>query len=264
MITLKTQELTQADAGEIFSHQAQGAQGYSLALVAAGLNYLDTLKRTASDILAGKDTRAAARRQWLQLEQKLYQYTRRETPLSLYDAAYAQEVQHYVRLRLIWLDAAGFTFTRHRLAFLLEILRFCHQDPCQVLPEREALAQHLETRLLDEYLLYDMTLENSQYVGREAVSNGYHECDFTLELEDLVRDAKKALPRRHFRYLKPALPESRMAACTAAWLYEHRRDFAAGTCLIDDRAVRQAYAAGKAPQLTADQLQAIDAAYAGR
>ena len=55
-----------------------------------------------------------------------------------------------------------------------------------------------------------------------------------------------------------------MAACTAAWLYEHRRDFAAGTCLIDDRAVRQAYAAGKAPQLTADQLQAIDAAYAGR
>ncbi len=92
MITLKTQELTKADAAEIFSHQAPGAQGYSLALVAAGLNYLDTVKRTASDILANTDTRAAARRRWLQLEQKLYQYTRRETPLSLYDAAYAQEV----------------------------------------------------------------------------------------------------------------------------------------------------------------------------
>ena len=104
---------------------------------------------------------------------------------------------------------------RHRHAMLMDLLRLCHNDICQCLPTRDIMADELEKQLFHEYLLYDMGLENTRFVGREAVSNGYHECDFTLEIEDIMKEPHQAIPRTRFRYLRRSLPESRMArGCT--------------------------------------------------
>ena len=64
---------------------------------------------------------------------------------------------------------------------------------------RDILADELEKQLFHQYLLYDMSLENTRFVGREAVSNGYHECDFTLEIEDIMKEPHQAIPRTRFR-----------------------------------------------------------------
>ncbi len=207
---MDTSDLTENDFKQIFFQQPVSGTFRVLAVSCSGLNYLQALKRTFADSQLDQPCRQKAAHDWLTLEPRLYRYTCQNTPLSIYDAGYKEEMKAYIRLRAIWLDAADCTFMRHRHVMLMDLLRLCHNDICQCLPIRDIMADELEKQLFHEYLLYDMGLENTRFVGREAVSNGYHECDFTLEIEDIMKEPHQAIPRTRFRYLKRSLSESRI------------------------------------------------------
>lgn len=184
---MKLQELSETDIAHIFASQEPGGPYSDVAVIAAGLNRLDRLHRQSLDTLASWQERRQALYDWYALEQKLYAYVRQQTPLNLFDSDYEAEWQHYRMLRQIWLGARSFTFARHGLIFLLDLLYLCHHDVCQLMAERDILADTLERHLWNHYFLYDMGLKKTETVGREAVSNGYHECDFTLEIEDILK-----------------------------------------------------------------------------
>lgn len=253
--------LTKNDRDEVYTHVAYNAPFGALTTLAAGLNYLEQLKRTFSDSQLPWSKRTPALHRWLGLEPRLYGYVREETPLSIFDADYKSELNQYFRLRLIFLDAADCTFMRHRLHFLLELIHVCYHDDCDLLPGRQILTEQLEKRLFDDYLLYDMNLENTQFVGREAVSNGYHECDFTLEIEDIMKEPHKAIPRRRFRYLLRSLPESRLAQCAARWLYEHRTELRLGRWIVDEAAIWDMYLRQAGTPLSETELAALKITY---
>lgn len=258
---MKLQELSETDIAHIFASQEPGGPYSDVAVIAAGLNRLDRLHRQSLDTLASWQERRQALYDWYALEQKLYAYVRQQTPLNLFDSDYEAEWQHYRMLRQIWLGARSFTFARHGLIFLLDLLYLCHHDVCQLMAERDILADTLERHLWNHYFLYDMGLKKTETVGREAVSNGYHECDFTLEIEDILKEPHKAIPYCCWKYVKKSLPESRMARCIAHWLVHRGPDFAKGQYIIDDNAIEQKYNTGTDYTITSEDKDYIDGLY---
>lgn len=258
---MDTSDLTDNDFKQIFSQQPASGTFQVLAVSCAGLNYLQDLKRVFADSQLDLQHRRKAAHDWLILEPRLYHYTRENTPLSIYDAGYKEEMKDYIRLRTIWLDAEDCTFMRHRHTMLMELLHLCHNDICQCLPVRDILADELEKQLFHQYLLYDMSLENTRFVGREAVSNGYHECDFTLEIEDIMKEPHQAIPRTRSRYLKRSLAESRIARCCAKWLYEHHQDLRRNHWIVDETAIEKAYDTGEDPEITDTMVRELEQTY---
>ena len=231
--------LSAAEKNEIFSHQRDNGPFSALALETACLNYLDRLNRIFRDPLAAAADRRAALKKGMTLEQKLFDYIRHETPISYFDSDF--------RMREIYVDAVNFTFNRHRFRFILDLLRLYSEDPCQILPERDIFKEKWEQVLLYDYLLLDMGQKNTEDIGREAVSNGYHECDYTLEIEEVWKQPMKAVPRSHFRYVKAALPYSQGARAIATWMKDHAHDLAPARWVIDTKAIE---ALRKGPNLT--------------
>lgn len=256
-----SQELSETDIAHVFANQEPGGPYSDIAVITAGLNRLDWLHRKSLDSLSSWQKRHQALYDWYTLEKKLYTYVRRQTPLNLFDSDYKAEWHHYEVLRRLWLDAKAFTFSRHCLTFLLEILYLCHHDICQLMAERQILADTLERRLWKDYFLYDMGLEKTETVGREAVSNGYHECDFTLEIEDLLKEPHKAIPHSRWKYVKKSLDESRMARCIAHWLRRQGPEFAKGQYVVDEKAIEQDYDEGADYTLTTKDKAYIDTLY---
>ncbi len=213
--------LTRQDKDEIFSHQAENGLFSAAATAAACLNYMDRLNRKRLDTSLSWEQRTAARRRLVELENRLYRYIQDETPLSYFDADFREKTAQYIALRTLFLKAEDFTFTRHRLSFLTDLLRLYREDPCSILPERDIACAKWERILLQEYFLFDMTMKNTETVGREAVSNGYHECDYTLEIEEGWKQPIKAVLRANFRYVLQCLPYSKAAAAVAAYVRKH-------------------------------------------
>ena len=150
-------------------------------------------------------------------------------------------------MREIYVDAVNFTFKRHRFCFVLDLLRLYSEDPCQILPERDIFKAKWEQVLLYDYLLLDMGQKNTEDIGREAVSNGYHECDYTLEIEEVWKQPMKAVPRSHFRYVKAALPYSQGARAIATWMKDHAAELAPALWVVDTQAIE---ALRQGPDLT--------------
>ena len=150
-------------------------------------------------------------------------------------------------MREIYVDAVNFTFKRHRFRFVLDLLRLYSEDPCQILPERDIFKEKWEQVLLYDYLLLDMGQKNTEDIGREAVSNGYHECDYTLEIEEVWKQPMKAVPRSHFRYVKAALPYSQGARAITTWMKDHANDLAPALWVVDTQAIE---ALRQGPDLT--------------
>lgn len=221
-----THQLSQEDKTELFSHQKDNGPFSALAVETAGLNYLDRLNRQRLDPLAPAAVRTNALYRLVDLEKKLFQYIKEETPLSYFDADFKKETEQYIMMRTIFLNATDFTFKRHRLEFLLDLLRLYTEDPCCILPERDIQKNKLEHTLLYDYLLLDMGQKNTEDIGREAVSNGYHECDYTLEIEEVWKQPMKAVPRTNFRYVIQSLPYSQAANATAFYMGQHVQDLA--------------------------------------
>lgn len=242
-----THQLSQEDKTELFFHQKDNGPFSALAVETAGLNYLDRLNRQRLDPLAPAAVRTNALHRLVNLEKKLFQYIKEETPLSYFDADFKKETEQYIMMRTIFLNATDFTFKRHRLEFLLDLLRLYTEDPCSILPERDIQKNKLEHTLLYDYLLLDMGQKNTEDIGREAVSNGYHECDYTLEIEEVWKQPMKAVPRSHFRYVKAALPYSQGARAIATWMKDHAHDLAPARWVIDTKAIE---ALRKGPNLT--------------
>lgn len=229
--------LSAAEKNEIFSHQRDNGPFSALALETACLNYLDRLNRIFRDPLAAAADRRAALKKGMTLEQKLFDYIRHETPISYFDSDFREQTKHYIRMREIYVDAVNFTFKRHRFRFILDLLRLYSKDPCQILPERDIFKEKWEQVLLYDYLLLDMGQKNTEDIGREAVSNGYHECDYTLEIEEVWKQPMKAVPRSHFRYVKAALPYSQGAQAIATWMKDHANDLAPALWVVDTKAI---------------------------
>ena len=253
--------LTSEDWNDIFTHQRENGPFSTMALVAGGLNYLDRLNRKRLDRLASQRERTAALRELVRLEKKIYDYARQETPLSLLDADYQQEAADYIQMRLLFLKARQFTFARHRLSFLLDLIRLYQEDPCRILTGREALLEKWERMLFQDFILYDMETRNTDDLGKEAISNGYHECDYTLDIEDYCRRPMKAVPRRTFRYLKKSLPLSSTAACTLAYMRDHANEMAAALWVVDDETIWNDYKEHGTAAVTAEDVQTVEHTY---
>ena len=211
--------LSAAEKNEIFSHQRDNGPFSALALETACLNYLDRLNRIFRDPLAAAADRRAALKKGMALEQKLFDYIRHETPISYFDSDFRNQTKQYIRMREIYVDAVNFTFKR------------------QILPERDIFKEKWEQVLLYDYLLLDMGQKNTEDIGREAVSNGYHECDYTLEIEEVWKQPMKAVPRSRFRYVKAALPYSQGARAIATWMKDHANDLAPALWVVDTKAI---------------------------
>ncbi len=237
---METQELSASDKMEVFLHQQDNGPFSALAVEAGCLNYMDRLNRKRLDPLSPAADRRAARLRLIALEQKLFRYIIAQTPLSYFDADFRSETAAYIQMREIFLQARSFTFTRHRLRFLLDLLRLYRDDPCRILPERDAMAARWEHTLLYDYLLLDMGQKNTEDIGREAVSNGYHECDYTLEIEDVWKQPMKAVLRTQFRYVVQSLRYSNAAAATAAYMKDHLSDLAFSRWVVDASAIEKA------------------------
>lgn len=232
---------------KIFSLQHDNGPFSALALETACLNYLDRLNRTFRNPLAAPADRRAALKKGMALEEKLFEYIRHETPISYFDSDFREQTKQYIRMREIYVDAVNFTFKRHRFRFVLDLLRLYSEDPCQILPERDIFKAKWEQVLLYDYLLLDMGQKNTEDIGREAVSNGYHECDYTLEIEEVWKQPMKAVPRSHFRYVKAALPYSQGARAIATWMKDHAAELAPALWVVDTQAIE---ALRQGPDLT--------------
>ncbi|WP_301859760.1 hypothetical protein [uncultured Megasphaera sp.] len=257
---MTTTILSSADKEEIFSHQKDNGPFSALAVTAGCLNYMDRLNRKRLDVQADPQARRNAGLRLVSLEQSLVRYITKETPLSYFDADFRQETDQYILLRNIFLKAEAFTFKRHRLRFLLDLLRLYRDDPCQILPERDALRDKWEHELLHNYLLLDMGQKNTEDIGREAISNGYHECDYTLDIEDVWKQPMQAVLRTNFRYVVQSLPYSKAAQATAAYMKQHLQDLAFSRWVVDTKAIEELMHSDL-PPVTEDDIQALAASY---
>lgn len=248
------------DIIDIFSHQKLGGPFSALAVETGALNYLDRLNRQRLNVLADSADRTAALHKVVALEQKLYQYVMDETPLSLYDIDFREKTAAYIRLREIFLLATDFTFKRHRFQFLLDLLRLYEDDSCNILPERDIEKAKWEHILIYDYLLLDMGQKNTEDIGREAVSNGYHECDYTLEIEEVWKQPAKAIPRDHFRYVKASLDISNTARAMVHWMAAHTQEMKDARWSVDVAAIEEL---AKTPQAepTDEEIKTIEAMY---
>ncbi|MCI1820841.1 MAG: hypothetical protein LKI76_06300 [Megasphaera sp.] len=255
------QVLSNEDICEIFNHQIKNGKFSSISTVAAGLNYLDLLNRTRLDVLATNDKRTAAARKAFILEKKLYQYIRQQTPLSIFDSDYRQETAIYIRMRELFLTAGDFTFKQHRFAFLLELIHLYREDICEILIGRDALLQKWERKLFYDYLLMDMGEKNTEDIGKEAISNGYHECDYTLEIENVWKQPAKSIPRTNFSYVLKSLPISNIALCTMAYMRDHRTELRPSLWIVDDTAIWNMFKSGHIPSITKKDIIAVASTY---
>lgn len=251
------QSLSKDDISEIFSRQQANGLFSALAVETACLNRMERLNRRRLDPSLPPAERSAARRRLIDLEGKLVRYIREETPLSYFDADFRDEAERYVMMREIFLKAVSFTFKRHRLAFLLDLLRLYGDDPCCLFPEREFLREKWEHILLYDYLLLDMGLKNTEDIGREAVSNGYHECDYTLEIEDVWKQPMKSVPRTNFRYVVQSLPCSAAACSTARYIQAHGEAMKKTRWTVDAKAIEQTMTT-ELPNLTTEDVKSIE------
>lgn len=243
---------------EIFSHQRENGPFSDLALETACLNYLDRLNRVRRDPLAKTADRTKALHQEVALEKKLYQFIKKQTPISYFDIDFKKQTRHYIQLREIFLMATDFTFKRHRFEFLLDLLRLYHEDPCQILADRDIQYAQWDQRLAYDYLLLDMGQKNTEDIGREAVSNGYHECDYTLEIEEVWKQPMKAVPRSHFRYVKKALTNSQYARAIATWMKDHTQELAPALWVVDTKAIETIHSQGAPEEIQAEDIAAIE------
>lgn len=247
-----------ADSQEIFSCQRKSGPFSDLALETACLNYLDSLNRVRRDPLAKAADRTKALHSEVRLENKLYRFIKKQTPISYFDSDFRQQTKHFIQLREIFLSAADFTFKRHRFEFLLDLLRLYRDDPCQILADRDIKREECEHRLAYDYLLLDMGQKNTESIGREAISNGYHECDYTLEIEEVWKQPMKAVPRSYFRYVKKALPDSQYARAIAAWMKDHTQELAPALWVVDTKAIEEIKKNGAPDEIKASDLAAIE------
>lgn len=257
---MSSHEVSAADKTELFSHQQDDCLFSALAVETAGLNYLDQLNRKQRDPLSPSEERTAALHKLIDLEHKLFHYIIKQTPISYFNADFREQTAMYITMRNIFLKADAFTFKRHRLRFLLDLLRLYGDDPCRILPERDMMKEKLECKLLHEYLLLDMGQKNTEDIGREAVSNGYHECDYTLEIEEVWKHPMKAVPRTNFNYVLQSLSCSRAAVCTAAYIKAHKKEMIQSQWVVDADAI-QASCSGAPPAVTPADIAAIRAMY---
>ena len=234
-----TQPLSPADKTELFSHQKDNGPFSALAVETAGLNYLDRLNRQRLNPLAPAAARTEALHRLIAFEEKLFQYVKAETPLSYFDADFQKETDQYITMRTLFLKAVDFTFKRHRLIFLLDLLRLYTEDPCSILPERSIMKDKWEHTLLYDYLLLDMGQKNTEDIGREAVSNGYHECDYTLEIEEVWKQPMKAVPRTNFQDVVQSLPYSQAAKAIAEHMKQHLPDLAFNRWVVETNEIER-------------------------
>ncbi|MGE1061922.1 hypothetical protein NXG27_04675 [Megasphaera paucivorans] len=253
--------LASEDIHEIFSHQMKNGQFSSISTVTAGLNYLDLLNRSRLDVLAANNKRTAAARKAFILEKKLYQYIRQQTPLSVFDTDYRQEITIYIRMRELFLTAGDFTFKQHRFSFLLELIQLYREDICEILTGRDAILQKWERELFYNYLLMDMGKKNTEDIGKEAISNGYHECDYTLEIENVWKQPAKSIPRTNFSYVLQSLPISNIALCTLAYMRDHCAELRPSLWIVDDTAIWNMFKSGYIPSITKKDIITVAATY---
>lgn len=258
---MKTAFLSDRDIAEIFHNQPQNGSFQVLATLTAGLNYLDVLNRQRLDLLASTAQRTAARHRQTALACRLYNFLREKTPLSLFDADYREEANLYILARRIFLTGRSLTFKRHRLSCLLDLLRLYRDDPCQILTGREALLQELENTLLTEFILLDMGWKNTADLGLEAIGNGYHECDYTLDIEEEWKQPVKSVPRQHFKYLCQSLSSSHAAACVLYYMKDHRADMVPSLWAIDEKALAKLLTQAAPPEITKADVAAVAATY---
>ncbi len=240
--------LSAAEKNEIFSHQRDNGPFSALALETACLNYLDRLNRIFHKIpwqlqrTAGQPSKRGW--PWNKSFLSISATKRRSAILTAISAIRRNNISACGK---IYVDAVNFTFKRHRFRFVLDLLRLYSEDPCQILPERDIFKEKWEQVLLYDYLLLDMGQKNTEDIGREAVSNGYHECDYTLEIEEVWKQPMKAVPRSHFRYVKAALPYSQGARAITTWMKDHANDLAPALWVVDTQAIE---ALRQGPDLT--------------
>ena len=244
--------LSDTDKTDIFMHQQDNGPFSALAVETAGLNYLDRLNRQRLNHAATPEVRTEALHKAIQLEQKLYRYVQKQTPLSYFDIDFREQTKTYICMRSVFLKATAFTFKRHRLHFLLDLIRLYQDDPCDILPGRVAIAAALEHDLLYQYLLLDMGQKNTEDIGREAVSNGYHECDYTLEIEEVWKQPMKAVPRTNFHYVVASLPYSNAAAAITAYMASHIADLRPARWVVDAKEIEKICQQGRATVSAAD------------
>lgn len=260
-IEMDTNALADSDKQDIFMHQKENGPFSAMAFVASGLNYMDRLNRKRLDLTATPQERTHACRRLIELEGKVYAYAKKQTPLSLFDVDYREEAADYVQMRLLFLKATTITFKRHRLEFLLDLIRLYAEDPCCILTGREALLDKWERALLYDYLFYDMRTRNTEDVGKEAISNGYHECDFTLDIEDFLKQSHPSIPRTHFKYVCRSLKISRAAACIVAYMNEHLNELIPSLWSVDDQEIWALYKSQTVPPITQEVIKQVAATY---
>lgn len=251
------QMLSTEDKKEIFSHQQDNGLFSSLAVETACLNHMERLNRKRLDPSLPRSERRQARKRLVELENKLVRYIQTETPLSYFDPDFKEETALYITMRQLFLKAVSFTFKRHRLRFLLDLLRLYQEDPCNLFPERLMLIEKWERVLLYDYLLLDMGQKNTEDIGREAVSNGYHECDYTLEIEEVWKQPMKAVPRTNFRYVVQSLPYSHGAVCIADYIQKHAAEMQSSRWVVDSAAIEQAMTA-ELPSISRETIAWIE------
>jgi hypothetical protein len=253
--------INKEDKKAIFNNQRDNGLFSAVAVETSALNYLDRLNRKRLDVLASPAERRAARLQAVTLEGKLYQYIREQTPLSILDADYKKEADLYILMRELFLRATDFTFKRHRFTFLLELIRFYRDDPCSILVGREAILKKWEKQLLYDYLLLDMGKKNTENIGKEAISNGYHECDYTLEIEEVWKQPTKSIPRAYFNYVCRSIPTSQIASCVLAYMKTHINEMLPSLWVVDATAIWEQYEKGPTPSTTNVDMTAVAATY---
>lgn len=248
--------ITPQDMLEIFTHQETHGAFHLFAVETACLNYLDKLNRKRLDPLSSPTARDAAARRFVSLEEKLFSYIQNETPIRYFNPDFREETTRHILVRQLFLNASSFTFKRHRFRLLLQLLQLYHDDPYSILPEREIRIAQLEKELFENYILLDMGWKNTEDIGREAISNGYHECDYTLEIEDVWKQPAKAVPPSHIKYVLHSLEISKYAAATAIYLKDHSADVKASRWVVDVPAIEN-IATQPLPVLTREDIQTI-------
>ena len=248
------------DIQRIFTHQDTPGPFRFFAVVTSCLNYLDGLHRAYVDPLRSVKDRTDTLHELVAVEKDLYQYIRQETMITYFDADIQAETERYIMARQLFIKATDFTFKRHRHRFLLQLLRLYEEDPCNILPERQGMIQKLEDDLFQHYILLDMGWKNTEDIGREAISNGYHECDYTLDIEDVWKQPTKAIPPSHFRYVLDSLPVSNYARSAAMYLVTHGADLQPSRWVVDVAAIEEA-AQKPVPPLTADMVKDLKRLY---
>lgn len=248
--------ITPQDEQEIFSHQHTPGTFHLFSVETACLNYLDGLNRIRLNPLCRASERSQAARRLVTLEKKLFAYIQEETQIDYFNTDFKEETERYITARTLFLKAANMTFKQHRFQLLLQLLRLYREDPCSILPERDIMIKKWEEALFQHYILLDMGWKNTEDIGREAISNGYHECDYTLEIEDVWKQPAKAVPPSHIRYVLGSLKDSAYAASTALYLRNHGEEVKASRWVVDVSTIEK-NAASPLPVLTQEDIRAV-------